>query len=329
MALRFNLRTGSEERYDRDMQNPKPIRAVTHPLWWSALAALVVVLLVPLFLTEIPPLLDYPNHLARMFILSNLATDADLARIYGTSWHIVPNIGIDLAMPALMHLLPLMAAGKLFVALALVLPLMGVVALHRSLFGTVSYWPLAAGLVAYNRLFFSGFLNFLIGVGLALLGAALWQGLRDRPAWLRIGTAIVAAIIIFFCHLIAVAFYGLLLFALEMTGAWRMSWRNRLVRLVLLAIPFIVPAIFYLLAPISADATAGGHGLVEVIKHYYWALAASPPGLKTYGLMGPFLTYDRLLDTGAAVLTIGVLAAFAVERRLGLAPALAGIVVLL
>jgi hypothetical protein len=97
------------------------------PQWWLALAALIAVLFVPLFLTEIPPLLDYPNHLARMEILYRLPGDADLARIYGTNWRIVPNIGIDLTMPALMHVLPLMAAGKVFVALALILPLLGVV----------------------------------------------------------------------------------------------------------------------------------------------------------------------------------------------------------
>src|SRR2546430_12005470 len=43
------------------------------------------------------------------------------------------------------------------------------------------------------RSFFTGFINFLIGVGLALLGAALWQALLERRAVLGVGTAIVAA----------------------------------------------------------------------------------------------------------------------------------------
>jgi len=68
---------------------------------------------------------------------------------------------------------------------------------------------------------------------------------------------------------------------------------------------------------------------MQAVKNYYWALAASPPGLKTYGLMGPFLTYDRLLDAGAMVLVAGVLIAFAVGRRLMIVPGLAGIFVLL
>jgi hypothetical protein len=324
--------TRRHRRRQTDRKDPTIDKQSVSPaptLWWLAFAALIVVLLAPLFVTEIPPLLDYPNHLARMDILHRLPTDPALARIYGTSWHIVPNIGIDIAMPALMHILPLMLAGKVFVALALILPLAGVVVLHRTLFGTVSYWPLAAGLVAYNRLFFTGFLNFLIGIGLALLGAALWWALRDRRALLRVGSAAVIAVFIFFCHLIAVGFYGLLLLGLEIARGWKLPWRDRLIRLVLLALPFVVPAIFYLNAPISADAPAGGHGLMQAVKNYYWALAASPPGLKTYGLMGPFLTYDRLLDAGAMILALGVLVAFSVGRRLSVVPALAGIFVLL
>src|ERR1700753_3010679 len=103
------------------MQHSSPTHVPPPHLWWAALAALISVLLAPLFLTEIPPLLDYPNHLARMEILSRLPGDADLAKIYGVTWRIVPNIGIDLTMPALMHVLPLMVAGEGFVAAGLLL----------------------------------------------------------------------------------------------------------------------------------------------------------------------------------------------------------------
>ena len=300
--------------------------------WWLALAGLITVLLAPLFLTEIPPLLDYPNHLARMEILHRLPGDADLAKIYSVKWRIVPNIGIDVTMPALMHVLPLMAAGKVFVALALILPLMGVIVLHRAVFQTVSFWPLAAGLVAYNRLFFSGFLNFLIGVGLALLGAALWVAWRERPVWQRVGSAAVAAIVIFFCHLIAIAFYGLLLLAVELIRFWwmrRLGNGNLFGRFAWLIAPFVIPVILYLRAPISGGDPSAGHGLIDALKHYYWALAAGPPGLKLYGLMGPFLTYNRLLDTGAVVLVLAVLVLFAIQRRLTISPPLIGALALL
>src|SRR5260370_40026576 len=38
--------------------------------WWSTFAALCLLLLAPLLLADLPPILDYPNHLARLFILA-------------------------------------------------------------------------------------------------------------------------------------------------------------------------------------------------------------------------------------------------------------------
>jgi hypothetical protein len=293
-------------------------------IWWLAFAALALVLLSPLMATEIPPLLDYPNHLARMEILAHGAGDPALSRIYTVHWHILPNIGIDLAMPILMRIVPLALAGKVFIGLALILPLAGVAALHRALFRHMSYWPLAAGLVAYNRLLFAGFLNFLIGIGLALLAAALWEALREKSAILRVGSAIVAALAIFFCHLIALGFYGLLLASLEAAILWREK-RLRIGPFIQLAIVFAIPAGLYLAAPISGAAEAGGQGLIDAIKHYYWALAAEPPGLKLYGLAGPFLTYDRILDFAALTLVAATLAAFSAGRHLHIAPSLGGL----
>ena len=48
-------------------------------LWWQALAGLCAVLLAPLLVVDVPPLLDYPNHLARVFVLASLPHDPVLA----------------------------------------------------------------------------------------------------------------------------------------------------------------------------------------------------------------------------------------------------------
>jgi hypothetical protein len=326
--MRLRWQTAAISRADRQETSisiPDISRPIDRapPLWWVAFLALAFVLLVPLGMTEIPPLLDYPNHLARMDILANVTRDPDLARIYGSNWQIVPNIGIDLAMPALMHLLSLTASGKVFLALAILMPLAGVVVLHRVVFRTASYWPLAAGLIVYNRLFFTGFINFLIGAGLALLGAALWYALLERKAALRVGTAIVAALVIFFCHLIAAGFYGLLLLGFEMDRARRLGFSVS--RLLLMLVPFIVPAAFYLLAPINDADSGQGHGLLNAVKQYYWAWVAEPPGLKSYGILGPFLTYDRLLDVAAVLLILFMLGLCAMSRRSRIAPAIGGV----
>jgi hypothetical protein len=51
-------------------------RLFDRPLtWWAAFAFAALLLVAPLTVVDLPPLLDYPNHLARMLILA--AGDAD------------------------------------------------------------------------------------------------------------------------------------------------------------------------------------------------------------------------------------------------------------
>jgi hypothetical protein len=303
-----------------DPADHAPARA----LWWAIFLAVVVALLTPIFLTDLPPLLDYPNHLARMDILAQAGRDAALARMYRIDWSIVPNIGIDLLMPLFVRHMPLIAAGRLFLAAALLLPFFGVILLHRALFRVRSYWPLAAALVVYNRLFFLGFINFEIGLGLALLGAAAWTLLEGRrPA--RLASAIVLGIVIFFCHLIALGLYGLLLLALEGPSVLE-GGRIRAKALLAPIAPLVLPAILYLLAPISRGDGAQPDGPIAMLRHYGSGLIAEHL-LKPIGLFGGFLTYNRWLDA-AAVLTIAALLVTS-GRRTRLRPFVAGAAALL
>ncbi|HEX2943335.1 MAG TPA: hypothetical protein VHO91_19940, partial [Rhodopila sp.] len=55
-------------------------------LWRAAVLALCAVLLAPLLLVDVPPLVDYPNHLARAFVLASWPQDPVLVRFYAPSW---------------------------------------------------------------------------------------------------------------------------------------------------------------------------------------------------------------------------------------------------
>src|SRR5450432_1539959 len=94
---------------------------------WPVLALLCAVLLSPLLLVEVPPLLDYPNHLARLYVLAFGQHDPVLATMYVAHWAIIPNLAIDLIMPPVLHLLPVHVAGRLMLALVLLLPVLGTV----------------------------------------------------------------------------------------------------------------------------------------------------------------------------------------------------------
>ena len=60
-----------------------------------AFALVVVALVIPLALVEVPPLGDYPNHLARILILSNIDSDPYYGKFFQISLHPVPDLAFD------------------------------------------------------------------------------------------------------------------------------------------------------------------------------------------------------------------------------------------
>src|SRR5258706_10750823 len=141
----------------------------------SILIALLAIL--PVYATRFLPLNDYPFHLARMVILSQLDNPI-FARFYVQGSFFLPNMAMDaVAVPLSMILGPELAT-RVFVELTLVALLFGTLALHWVAHRKLSVWPLLAIIVLHNGIFRFGFLNYLFGLGLALGAAALWMSLR-------------------------------------------------------------------------------------------------------------------------------------------------------
>ncbi len=270
-------------------------------LWWPALAALVVVLAFPFFLVDLPPVLDYPNHLAQAYVLAFGAGNPLLSAMYAPHWTIFPNLAIDIVGPPLLHVFPVHVAGRLLLAGALFLPVIGAIAYHRAAFGVRSWWPLAAGLVGFNGIFFLGFLNFLYGIGFALLGAALWIRIRDRPpALVALGGA-AATVVVFFCHIFAVLFFALLIGSQELARVW-LHRRDRTLtvqefgKAALLVAVALAPAV--ILFAFSNFPPSRGETLWD------------PVARKLFELFVPFMTYSKPLTmlTGLAVAAVVILA---------------------
>ena len=123
-------------------------------------AALIAALLLPFLLVDVPPVLDYPNHLARWFVLAH-PSDPILSRFYAPNWHITPNLGFDAIAMLLLKLLPVHIGGRLVLAASLLAPVLGALVYSRAAFGTWSAWALAVTLTGFNGIFFLGFVNFL------------------------------------------------------------------------------------------------------------------------------------------------------------------------
>ena len=75
------------------------------------LILLLLLVSIPIWTNQLPPLIDYANHLARMHVIATIKTDPDLARFYEVDWQIIPNLMMDLTIPLLAPVVTVYHAG--------------------------------------------------------------------------------------------------------------------------------------------------------------------------------------------------------------------------
>src|SRR5689334_9505682 len=198
----------------------------------AAFLTLLVAAAVPLFSVRIPALVDYTNHLGRLHTMAVLGKDPFLTQFYSVHWKIIPNLGVDILLPLIIRHLDVYLTGKLFVFFCMLLWLSGPFAIHYATWRRLSLAPLLGFLFVYNFIFLYGFLNYLLGVGLALWGIAAWIGLRRTPATVRGLVSLLFVLALFACHLFALGVYGLTLLAHELwlLRGGRLADRRRLWR---------------------------------------------------------------------------------------------------
>ncbi len=278
------------------------------PVWqvWGAFALLLALMAVPVFSTVLPPLFDYPNHLARMHLL---AEGGD--RFYRVVWAPLPNLAEDLIVPPLARLMPLATAGELFLVMIFALIAGGVLCLNRVVAGGWRLWPLLAFSLLYNRILLWGFLNYLFGIGVALCGLALWLAFEQRRPWQRELASVPLALACFFSHIAAFGVYALALCGLEIPMAVAelraRAWPALGRRIAVFAPQFVVPAALFLGWRHQADAGR--------ISYAGFARKADL-------LFSVFDNYDRAFDIVCFALFLALGLWLAASGRLRLAPRL-------
>jgi hypothetical protein len=245
-------------------------------------AVFAFVAAIPVMLHPLPPLLDYPNHLARAHVIAAIGTDRYLSQFYQLEWRIVPNLIMDVLVPPLEPIIGIYRAGQLFMMTIILLGVSGVLLLNRALYGKWSIAPLLAASLVYNRIFLVGLMNFAFGVGLALWALAAWIYLRERAPAVRLLISALFCIALFLCHLFAVGLYGLGLVSFEAWRLWTKRDRSisaRIAEFVLAGVPFIPVLALLVMSPTwglsgenSWDTAAKLDGLYTVIGVYSGAV---------------------------------------------------------
>lgn len=264
---------------------------------------MLAALLVPVLVAAVPPLSDYPNHLARIWLLSGGAGTAPVSGMYRVTWDTLTNIGIDLVAAGLGGMFGYETMGRLFVAASVLLAPLGGIVLWRVLHGRFHWWQLSFGLLAWSLGVILGFLNFEIGIGLALLAAALDPALvRRGGAASIVGRAFLGGVLLL-VHAFAFVFYAFLLCGIALGPAHRL-WLQRgpLVRTArsvaaiaaTLALPLLA---FVLLAPALPGSQTGTslHSAWLEFQAGFTQLHADPTR-KLYGAFAGILAYANWVD---------------------------------
>ena len=261
---------------------------------------------VPLFSTVLPPLVDYPNHLARLHLIAEGGNV-----FYAVRWAPLPDLAADLVVPVLAWVMPLELAGKLFLVLTFALIAGGTVWLDRAATGRWRMWPLLAFLLLYDRILLWGFINYLFGLGIAICGLALWLELDGGPVWLRAAVSSFVALGCFFSHIAAFGVYALAIGGIELVtvlSLTRIRFFHRFVERVAIAcIQFVLPAIIFLR---FEPPSPGG----PISFTHVWRKADL--------LFSVFDDYSRPFDIACFALFVTLLGALAWRRRLTVEPRL-------
>jgi hypothetical protein len=178
------------------------------------LLILAAMLLAPIWVVAFPPLLDYPNHLARAFVLTHLHdSHFSFREFYRSDWGAYPYLGMDASLAVLGRIFPIETAGRVYLSLcALALPFAAWFFLRQAQPKSDSSF-LWALLIAYNVFFLEGFLNFDLSISVGFVALGLWLRWLANPSRGRWISALVAFTALYFTHLLGFGIAGLILVA--------------------------------------------------------------------------------------------------------------------
>ena len=164
-------------------------------LYWVVLAGVAALQIAPLFLIKYLPLVDLPNHEARIAILAHYGSNPSMHRYYVSDWRPIPDMAFDLfAVPLVRLGLTPVEAGRCFLAVAALLYVDRRAPARKAAAGKRSWLGVILPFLFYSSALFYGFVNFVFGFGAFLVVYGLWLRWHGRMTYRR--TAAVAALLL-------------------------------------------------------------------------------------------------------------------------------------
>jgi hypothetical protein len=273
----------------------------------ALLLALALELLV-VWLPSYNAMTDYPVHIVRAHILAYYDSSPLYRELFEKSVLPNPNMAVDYLATPLVPALGLVAAGKVFLSLLVILFNLGCHFFGRAIHGASSWTSLGCALLVFHGAYQYGFVNYTFSVALLLLCLALWY--RQRDAWKISSLLCLSALLtaLFISHL---AGFGFAVLVMGLFWIGEIFERRRLPRRTFLeAAAFLPAALIWISLP-------HGHG----VKLNFGVIGASTPFEKVAAGFTLFRSGSTALDALVLLMLFGV-ALLAIRYREGHAKAI-------
>ena len=179
-----------------------------------AIAAAAVLLVLPLWIVQYPPLLDYPNHLARVFILTHFNDpNYQFSQYYTVTFGPYPYLTMDVLLMGLRKFMSLVTGGRIILSLCTIgvpLAVWFFVRQANRENTSLACWGLLSG---YNIFFFWGFVNWQLSMALVLIVGGLWIRYLARATIVRWLVLLIVITVLYFTHLQGFGLAGLIVTA--------------------------------------------------------------------------------------------------------------------
>jgi hypothetical protein len=293
--------------------------------WPGAIAlAAASIMIAPLWIVDSPGMPDYPAHLATFFLLAGGTRDPVLGHFYHIEWAAIPNLAFELLVPAMGHMMSLVAATKVLLSASVGLWTAGPALINRVLYGRFGVATLGAVFFAYNDNFMWGFFNYYFAAGLAFAAFAGWIASERWNHLPRIAVFMLATVVIYFSHVFGAALL-LLMIACYEVGRLRergdLSVRSvfsALRPIAVIALPVAIAFVF--LKPAGSDSHISFKILETLHDRYEAAIAVTfdQPGFVTLAALiavlalsfwrGWIFLHARLVPLLVALVVLAILA---------------------
>ncbi len=208
---------------------------LTGPRYWAVFLAVCLFLLLPCLLVAYVPLVDYPTHLARAYILAHYDSVPVYQQNYVLTHQVLPNLAVDLIVSPILKFVGVKTASRIFLSLMILVFAFGCYLLGQAACGYATKRAMLCAFFVYNSMLFYGFVNYVFGLGMFCLSLALWLRWRGRWTVARCGSMAILVALTYLAHLTAYAFLGVAFCVVGFFDYRRSrNWRDVLPSLVVL-----------------------------------------------------------------------------------------------